>query len=259
MPKMTVVMERKPMRVYEVNANVINIGRTEDMQIMIDNVSVSRHQAQIRLEDNGIWTVRDLGSANGTFLNGQRVTTAQPLTRGDEVSFGKFALFFDTEMTEAVNEAAVPSNDLADERTSTFYMKAEDVEQLQRTVARKRQAQLQWEAGGTQGTFYLPAGSVLVGRSAQCDLRVPAGPKHHVLVLRNEVGFSWSSRTPAFEVRNLSWWRRMRVNGEVVAHAVLSSGDTIEIGGLRLKFADALAPGAAPRPRPAEPAALRSA
>jgi len=74
-------------------------------------------------------------------------------------------------------------------------------------------AHLKWEARGKQDTFYLERlerSAVLVGRSPLCDLRVPAGPKHHVLVLRNRTGF---------EVRNLSAWHRMRVNGEVVAQA----------------------------------------
>ena len=88
------------------------------------------------------------------------------------------------------------------------------------------------EARGKQDTFYLERlerSAVLVGQSPLCDLRVPAGPKHHVLVLRNRTGY---------EVRNLSGWARMRVNGEAVTQAPLKGGDVIEIRGLRLTFFD---------------------
>ena len=39
------------------------------LEVVIDNVAVSRHQAEIRLQDKQ-WFVRDLGSGNGTLLNG---------------------------------------------------------------------------------------------------------------------------------------------------------------------------------------------
>jgi hypothetical protein len=68
-----------------------------------------------------------------------------------------------------------------------------------------------------------------VGRTDLCDLRVPAGPRQHVLVLRGPNGF---------EVRSLARFRRMRVGGQVMVRATLKSGDTIEIGGLRLTFMD---------------------
>src|SRR5713226_1912839 len=110
MPRLTLVVERKPVHVYDLGTFVTNIGRAEDMQIVIDNVSVSRRQAQIRLEDDGSWTVQDLGSSNGTFLNGERLTAAQRLKRGDEISFGKFSLFFETSVTEPVDEAELASN-----------------------------------------------------------------------------------------------------------------------------------------------------
>jgi hypothetical protein len=52
-----------------------------------------------------------------------------------------------------------------------------------------------------------------------------------VLVLRTQFGF---------EVRNLSWWHRMKVNGWAFEQAPLESGDVIEVGGLRLTFLDEL-------------------
>ena len=112
-----------------------------------------------------------------------------------------------------------------------MYLKPEEVEQLQKSVAQKRQAHLQWEAGGRRGTHNLAAdgSATLVGTSDKCDLRVPAGPKRHILVAR---------RSDGFEARNLSFWRRMYVNGPSNSRARLANGDVIEMAGLKLTFMD---------------------
>jgi FHA domain len=229
MQKVTLVMERKPVRVYELTSREVTIGRAEGLHIRIDNVSVSRHQARMRLDDHGAWTVEDLGSANGTFLNGQRITTAQTLNPGDEISFGKFSVFFDREITEPLLERIAASKNGLEQPAGTFLLRADEMEDLQRSVALKRKAHLRWEARGRQGIHPLDnePTAVLVGRSRRCDLRVPAGPRHHVLITRTHGGYT---------VRNLSHWYRMRVNGQRCADAALNSGDAVEIGGLRLTF-----------------------
>src|SRR5206468_9616445 len=94
MPTLTLVAERTPIKAYELTTPAVSIGRGEDMDIVIDNVSVSRRQARIQLAGDGRWIVEDLSSANGTFLNGERLAAPTPLTRGDELSFGNFAPFF---------------------------------------------------------------------------------------------------------------------------------------------------------------------
>src|SRR2546427_2654217 len=71
MPTLTLVAERTPLRAYDLNGVVINIGRGDDMDVVIDNPSVSRRQAQVRLDSDGRWIVEDLKSANGTSLNGR--------------------------------------------------------------------------------------------------------------------------------------------------------------------------------------------
>ena len=235
MPTLTLVAERTPIKAYEINSLAASIGRGEDMDIVIDNVSVSRRQARIHMADDGKWMVEDLSSANGTFLNGERLAGARPLSRGDEISFGKFSLFFERTLKEPVQERQVEVKPDLPRPSETFHMELKEMERLRKTVAQKRRAHLKWEARGKQDTFYLERlerSAVLVGRSSLCDLRVPAGPKHHVLVLRNRTGY---------EVRNLSSWHRMRVNGEVVAQAPLKGGDVIEAHGLRLTFFDEVA------------------
>src|SRR4029077_4799985 len=96
MPKLTLVVERTALKVYDIDHiehPVIRVGREMGLEVVIDNVAVSRHQAEIRLQD-ALWFVRDLDSGNGTFLNGRRLGGSAPLKRGDEISFGKFSLFF---------------------------------------------------------------------------------------------------------------------------------------------------------------------
>jgi hypothetical protein len=227
MPKLTLVLDRKPVQVYELDQQVIRIGRGETSDVLIDNVSVSRRHAEIR-EESGAWLLRDLGSSNGTFLNGQRVHADQPLRPGDEISLGKFSILFERVLAEPLGaEAAVLAG--AAESGVTLHLRPEEVERIHRAAAQRRHAQLQWETGGQRGTHYLEGPGALVGRTPLCDLRVPAGPRQHVLVMRGAQGF---------EVRNLTWFRRMRVAGAVVARATLKNGDAIEIGGLKMTFMD---------------------
>jgi len=228
MPKVTLVAERRPLKVYDLNGPVMRIGRGEGMDVVIDNVSVSRRQAEIRLEGDH-WVVRDLGTGNGTFLNGERVDGDRALKPGDELSFGKFSLFFDHVPAEPVVEVRTAPATNA-QSTGTLLLQPEEMAKLRQAMAQKRQAQLQWEASGKKGVYYLTNGSTVVGRTELCDLQVPIrGPKQHILIVRDGSNC---------EVRNLSWWYGMKVNGESSRRATLQSGDRIDVGGLRLTFLD---------------------
>lgn len=68
------------------------IGRATDVDIFLDDVTVSRHHAEI-FEESGVLWVRDLGSMNGTYLNGQPVDLGQ-LFDGDVLQVGLFKLVF---------------------------------------------------------------------------------------------------------------------------------------------------------------------
>ena len=66
------------------------IGRAPSCDFTVADLSVSRWHARLHHED-GTWLLSDLGSTNGTRLNGWRVTSAVPVQAGDSVSFGSVA------------------------------------------------------------------------------------------------------------------------------------------------------------------------
>src|SRR4030095_8715759 len=109
-PKLTLVVERTALKVYDldpVEHTVIRVRREMALEVVIDNLAVSRHQAEFRLQDEQ-WFVRDLGSGNGTFPSGRRLSGMAPIKRGDEISVGKISLFFDHVPTEPAPLLYVP-------------------------------------------------------------------------------------------------------------------------------------------------------
>jgi pSer/pThr/pTyr-binding forkhead associated (FHA) protein len=62
------------------------IGRNPDCDLVLKDGHPSRKHAQLNLKADGLW-VEDLGSANGTFVNGQQITQARKLVSGDRLSF----------------------------------------------------------------------------------------------------------------------------------------------------------------------------
>jgi pSer/pThr/pTyr-binding forkhead associated (FHA) protein len=66
----------------------VSIGRHEDNDIILADPQVSRHHAEIVMQ-GGRWVLSDLGSANGSYVNGQRTVGPQVLTHGDMIRVGK--------------------------------------------------------------------------------------------------------------------------------------------------------------------------
>ncbi len=71
---------------------VLKVGRAPDAAVFLDDVTVSRQHAEFRHGAEG-WSVRDVGSLNGTYVNRVRVEDQQ-LNGGDEVQIGKFRFVF---------------------------------------------------------------------------------------------------------------------------------------------------------------------
>ena len=114
----------------------VSIGRASDCSIPIKDRYLSRKHAEIIAEGNA-WILKDLGSANGTYLNGSRVERDEQLKTGDRIRLGDTEIVFETSdrstdrFIAVASEShvsatiAIPVHDIADKP------EAQDVARLQ--------------------------------------------------------------------------------------------------------------------------------
>ena len=108
---------RRP-QVFRLLQPTVIVGRGKGTDLLLPDISVSRHHARVeRIGDEGYRLV-DLGSQNGTKVNGQRIDTHE-LQRGDELQIGKFLLTYEFKPNRTVEESAtsMDSYTLEGERT----------------------------------------------------------------------------------------------------------------------------------------------
>ena len=86
-PDLLPSVDRRPTARMPLPAKAMRIGRVPDNDLVLSDLNVSRHHAELRKSATGSYEIVDLGSHNGTFVNGQRVTS-QLLTDQDLVSIG---------------------------------------------------------------------------------------------------------------------------------------------------------------------------
>jgi hypothetical protein len=72
------------------------MGRSRQCDVMVDDANVSRTHAEVRPR-GGSWVLTDLGSTNGSRLNGRRVEGSEVLKPGDEIELGTTLLTFELE------------------------------------------------------------------------------------------------------------------------------------------------------------------
>ena len=77
---------------FLLDTDLVGAGRHPESEIFLDDVTVSRRHAEFRRSGND-FTVSDVGSLNGTYVNRDRIDSVQ-LKDGDEVQIGKYRLVF---------------------------------------------------------------------------------------------------------------------------------------------------------------------
>lgn len=85
----------------------VTIGRNSDCDIVLDSETVSRYHATIRDIGNGIFTIKDLGSRNGTFINGRKVKGIVKISLSDKIYIGRHQLSLKGKAKDLSEELAI--------------------------------------------------------------------------------------------------------------------------------------------------------
>ena len=106
-----------------IGKKTFRIGRANSNDIMLDSTWVSRQHAMLQIEENGTVNAMDMGSANGTLVNGHKIYAPTPLRSGDLVQIGgKSTLTF---LQNYRVEPPPATTDDDDEQTVAFTTKAQ--------------------------------------------------------------------------------------------------------------------------------------
>ncbi|NQT17717.1 MAG: FHA domain-containing protein [Planctomycetes bacterium] len=117
MPSLFVIRGNDQGARFELKGAVVGVGRDSSNGVQLHDTEVSRQHAEVRRAD-GACTVFDLGSSNGTFVNGTRVDGAQPLASGDQVQVGGTLMLFTRPAEDSAEDLTEQVNIAQDEQQS---------------------------------------------------------------------------------------------------------------------------------------------
>ena len=120
------------------------IGRGPDCDLRLAVPAVSRHHCLLRFR-GGEATLTDLGSVNGTFVNGQRVRSSTALQHGDEITLGEFRFVLELTGQSGINWG--PEAAAADSQSPTFKLQ-DFKDALKQEQPKKDEGHPPGEAGG---------------------------------------------------------------------------------------------------------------
>lgn len=78
---------------YSLNAQSVVLGRSSEADILVDDTGVSRKHLEVRTQNGTTWAV-DLGSTNGSYVNGHKVDGSVELTDGSTITMGRTKIIF---------------------------------------------------------------------------------------------------------------------------------------------------------------------
>lgn len=92
-------------RPFPLVGKTLSLGRARDNNVVFTSTKVSRRHALVHAQGGAEFSLVDLGSSNGTHLNGRRVVHPIPLQHGDVIQIGEQSLVFRLEIPQTAEEA----------------------------------------------------------------------------------------------------------------------------------------------------------
>lgn len=231
-PILTLEFKSRQVGQWTMDRPSMNIGRTADNDIVIDNLAVSRLHAVLE-KDKGHYYIRDCDSLNGTQLNGQKIGRAR-LQPGDKIVIGKHCLRIQkqTGMDVPVAPAVAEPFDQTIIMTpgSALSRAALSAQaDLEDSAPRTSLARLVEKTNGGQVVHELTQDTCVIGKDAAADIEIDglfvAGEHAEI---RYENG--------SFVIRHINGRRKVSVDGKAVKEKALKNRDSIKIGKRQFTF-----------------------
>lgn len=245
MAKLYLKFEQAVLKEVSLSTGVLTIGRLPDNVLQIDNLAVSGHHAKIYWEQNH-YSVEDLGSLNGTYVNNQRVGKAA-LKEGDQIVIGKHLLQFKDDGQKVPTEQSFtktgPSTPKLDSTVMLDTKKAQEMiasgppsagparPSTTATYVRERVGILNVIEGKVEHEQYVLTGKMtMIGKSDMATIRLKGffAPKTAALISRRDSKYFVTASGEKIKVR---------VNGEEIAgQHELKEGDMLEVANFKATF-----------------------
>lgn len=233
MPKLLVKFDSQRHLVFTLPEGETVIGRGEEAQLLLPNVSVSRRHTRITVSGAAA-VVEDLESQNGTTVNGKAVTR-QELASRDEIKLGRFSLVYmgDAPGDRFYNGRCVaylapytPGGLVSTGVEETFALSKEALKKLNEAPPVSENAKIVSETDRRR--FWYPEDRVLTFGAGGM---IPVDG-WYVFAMAADV--AWDGRRHV--IRKLAFWVPVSVNGAAVSKRPLKAGDRIAIAGSRFRY-----------------------
>ena len=247
MPKITLKFKGSVLADYHLpHGCSLKIGRRKDNDVIIENLAVSSHHGKIdSAGDNFVYI--DLKSKNGSFINGELVTSHW-LADGDEINIGKHSLtfaYFDSESRPEDNQKSEMENTMVMDTNEYRSMVGKNDAQLTMTVSpepapepapaknkKKKSVRgyITYIVGG-EGTLALKQKVIKLGKDAACDIVLKGWNigKTAATISRTRDGYYFSY---------VSGFAKPKINDKKASKkpSKLNDSDIISIGSTKLQF-----------------------
>ncbi|MDH3653458.1 MAG: ATPase, T2SS/T4P/T4SS family [Myxococcales bacterium] len=131
----------------------LTVGRVQGNDIVLAKRNVSKQHARLTLQDEQAVVV-DLNSTNGTWVNGRKITTAQPLKQGDKIYIADFIITLEAADERSQTEGAMPRVSEPPPLPAKSALPAASSSPIRRSIAARRAT-----PGGSSVTGLQPDGS----------------------------------------------------------------------------------------------------
>jgi hypothetical protein len=238
MVKFSVSYNNKVIKTYELDDDVITIGRLPENKICISNMGISRRHSKIERDSNNNLVLTDLNSLNGTFVNSKKMPKTI-LAPGDAITIGKYTIVLESDDR---NEIA-PAPLAAEPPKSPVLPRpqpAPPAEQVQEAPLREKTSEPFEHAGqGGSGAVLIETNKHVVYKLDKKLVTLGAAENNDIFVsgfLVNDGQIEIERSGSELCIRSNKFMGKFKVNGRKKKSHVLHHKDRIEIGSSVFRF-----------------------